>query len=308
MIQSTALDIPQTYTLERKAPEDMDQATLELVKRMDQEVEAGRHPASITLIWKDASLKLDAASWRQFKDGKLDLATLGGRLAVQNGSDPLKPGGETTSLSGKDSGFNFQMTGWKAGLAGCGCLFFFLAAVLIVVMIIRKSRRKSARMAAEQAVPGANKRVPMPPQLPPPVPQAQRQVPVPPPLPSQSPSVPQPPPIPAPIAAPLPPPVVALPVLPETQALVILTGSKAGQTIELTGALRIGREADNDLMLDDPSISRHHALIQNQGSDFVLSDLASSNGTLHKGVRIQAPVLLASGDLVQFGQIQARIR
>lgn len=283
------LDIPQTYTLDRKAPEDLDQATLELVRRMDQEVEAGRHPASITLIWKDATLKLEARSWLLYKQGQLDLAGLGGRLSVQSGSEPLKPRGETAEglrslpLPG----------GWKAGLAGCGCLGFLILVVGIVLLMVRRSRKNRNKRVSAPARPAPQK-----PASPPPIPQVPAAVPPPPPIPS---------PMPPPVPSPQPPPIPAA-----SLALVFLTGSRAGQSVELGlqpgFSLRVGRDADNDLVLEDGSVSRHHAILQAQEGRLVLSDLASSNGTFHQDHRLQGPVVLSAGDLVRFGQIQARIR
>jgi serine/threonine protein kinase len=43
--------------------------------------------------------------------------------------------------------------------------------------------------------------------------------------------------------------------------------------------LTIGREADNDIVLDDAKVSRHHARIDYDGADYRVLDLDSSNGT-----------------------------
>lgn len=42
---------------------------------------------------------------------------------------------------------------------------------------------------------------------------------------------------------------------------------------------RIGRHDDNDLVLQETSISRYHAEIHYTGKDFILHDMGSANGT-----------------------------
>lgn len=49
---------------------------------------------------------------------------------------------------------------------------------------------------------------------------------------------------------------------------------------------KIGRSANNDLCLDDNSISNEHALVIIEGDKFILKDLNSSNGTYVNGLRI----------------------
>ena len=67
--------------------------------------------------------------------------------------------------------------------------------------------------------------------------------------------------------------------------------------------IKIGRELDNTLRLADPSISRHHALIQKTVSGFEIMDLGSSNGVLLNGAKVQSSPL-QDGDRVTLGQIQ----
>ncbi len=51
--------------------------------------------------------------------------------------------------------------------------------------------------------------------------------------------------------------------------------------------VRIGREADNDIVIDDPFVSRHHVEIRVEGGRAKLTDLETRNGTLHHGQRIR---------------------
>jgi len=65
--------------------------------------------------------------------------------------------------------------------------------------------------------------------------------------------------------------------------------------------LTIGRKPDNDLVIDSPAVSGHHAKITELHGAFVLEDLGSAGGTVvndHKIVRQQ----LKSGDRVMIGK------
>ena len=50
-------------------------------------------------------------------------------------------------------------------------------------------------------------------------------------------------------------------------------------------ATRIGRLSDNDIVLDDANVSRHHAVIIDTGTSFVITDLRSANGVEVRGER-----------------------
>lgn len=63
----------------------------------------------------------------------------------------------------------------------------------------------------------------------------------------------------------------------------------------------LGRAIDNDIVIADASVSRHHASIVPQDGGFALRDLASQNGTFVGGQRIDATRPLANGDDVRLG-------
>lgn len=63
--------------------------------------------------------------------------------------------------------------------------------------------------------------------------------------------------------------------------------------------LQVGRDGDNNLILDIPKVSRFHALFTATSSRVILSDLASTNGTFVNGVPITSPVQVAAGDIVE---------
>lgn len=64
--------------------------------------------------------------------------------------------------------------------------------------------------------------------------------------------------------------------------------------------LTIGRTPANDVVLDDPLVSRHHATLQ-LGQPSVLADAGSFNGTFVNGARVHGSVALAAGDEVILG-------
>jgi sigma-B regulation protein RsbU (phosphoserine phosphatase) len=61
------------------------------------------------------------------------------------------------------------------------------------------------------------------------------------------------------------------------------------------GRLRIGRSDQNEIVLADPSASRNHAEVYDEGGVWMLKDCGSRNGTLVGGQPIQTPVPLESG-------------
>ena len=64
----------------------------------------------------------------------------------------------------------------------------------------------------------------------------------------------------------------------------------------------LGRSLDNDIILDDPSVSRRHAQLSVSGDHYVLRDLHSRNGTFVNGQRI-SEVALRDGDLLTLGDV-----
>ncbi|HZU46347.1 MAG TPA: BTAD domain-containing putative transcriptional regulator [Mycobacterium sp.] len=74
----------------------------------------------------------------------------------------------------------------------------------------------------------------------------------------------------------------------------------AGQRYPLQApATRIGRLADNDIVLDDAEVSRHHAVIIDTGSSFMIIDLRSANGVLVRGRRLDPSATLADDDHIR---------
>ena len=67
------------------------------------------------------------------------------------------------------------------------------------------------------------------------------------------------------------------------------------------GSLTIGRRNDNTVVLSDPQVSGYHARIDKRGSDYILTDLQSTNGTLVNNRRVLSH-RLSHGDRIAIGK------
>ncbi len=80
-----------------------------------------------------------------------------------------------------------------------------------------------------------------------------------------------------------------------------------------TGGVRLGRGADCDLVLDHPSVSRHHVRIgpgRNEAEALEVEDLGSSNGSQLSGVPLAPgrPLPLPQGASLVIGELVAVLR
>jgi len=90
--------------------------------------------------------------------------------------------------------------------------------------------------------------------------------------------------------------------------MAVLIGMSAevkGQTHELGPAgLTIGRNTDNTIAINNPTVSGHHCAISLQDSgEFMLKDLGSTNGTRVNSQEITESIL-KSKDLVHVGSVE----
>jgi predicted component of type VI protein secretion system len=67
----------------------------------------------------------------------------------------------------------------------------------------------------------------------------------------------------------------------------------------------IGRNLDNDIILDDPGVSNLHVVIATIGNDHVLEDTASTNGVLVNGKRV-AKHILQNNDVIELSRYQLK--
>ena len=69
--------------------------------------------------------------------------------------------------------------------------------------------------------------------------------------------------------------------------------------------VRVGRDAENEIPLQDDSVSTFHSEIRYQDGNYVVHDLGSTNGLRVNGERV-SEAALSDGDLVRFGNIRAK--
>ncbi len=89
------------------------------------------------------------------------------------------------------------------------------------------------------------------------------------------------------------------------QALLLVKhGPNAGSTYLLEGeVIRAGRSPDNEVFLDDITVSRRHAEIRRREDGWYVHDLGSLNGTYVNRERVEESKL-ASGDELQIGKFR----
>ena len=88
--------------------------------------------------------------------------------------------------------------------------------------------------------------------------------------------------------------------------LVIYEGSEMLAEHELVQSLvRLGRHPDNDIVLNDRTLSRYHARIEKRAEAYVVVDPGSQNGVHKNGERIDDESPLESGDRIELGRYVA---
>lgn len=89
--------------------------------------------------------------------------------------------------------------------------------------------------------------------------------------------------------------------------LVVLTQSMAGRSYDLaTERTTVGRVEDNAFQIEEPSVSSRHCEILLRGSDIVIKDLNSTNGTFINGEKISEGVL-KPGQTLRLGNVELKL-
>ncbi|MFQ5577502.1 MAG: FHA domain-containing protein, partial [Anaerolineae bacterium] len=84
--------------------------------------------------------------------------------------------------------------------------------------------------------------------------------------------------------------------------LEIIRGDQTGKLFTLKFKTGLGREADNDIALTDPKVSRYHCQISYEEGQWLLTDLGSANGTFLNGMAVGVPQPVAHGDQIAVGE------
>ena len=90
--------------------------------------------------------------------------------------------------------------------------------------------------------------------------------------------------------------------------LVILSQGMTGRSHDLkVDKTTIGRVDDNTFPIAESSVSSHHCEVFMRGSDVVVNDLNSTNGTFINGDKITGEAVLKPGQILRLGQIELRL-
>jgi hypothetical protein len=85
--------------------------------------------------------------------------------------------------------------------------------------------------------------------------------------------------------------------------LVMRRGPSPNQVYDLSAdSVTIGRDITNDIVINDPEVSRHHLRFTRGGGGFTMEDLGSTNGTFINGQRMTGSRPLRPGDMIGLGE------
>jgi len=85
--------------------------------------------------------------------------------------------------------------------------------------------------------------------------------------------------------------------------LTIQTSGESSQTLNFAqGDIVIGRDPECEIILDDATISAHHARLTYHHNQWWLEDLQSTNGTKINNETVQTATIIVNGDTIQCGQ------
>ena len=89
--------------------------------------------------------------------------------------------------------------------------------------------------------------------------------------------------------------------------LVIQNQGMTGRAHELNvDRTTIGRVEDNTFQIADPSVSSHHCEVHLRGSEILIRDLNSTNGSFINGEKITESVL-KPGQILRLGQVELKL-
>ena len=85
--------------------------------------------------------------------------------------------------------------------------------------------------------------------------------------------------------------------------LIVRRGPQPNQTYDLNkDIITLGRDITNDIVINDPEVSRHHMRLTRGAGGYTLEDLGSTNGTFVNGQRLTGAKPLNNGDMIGLGE------
>jgi len=89
--------------------------------------------------------------------------------------------------------------------------------------------------------------------------------------------------------------------------VLVLSGSAKGTVKPLGDGLRVGKASDNDLVLADDTVSRHHCELTRAEGGVKVRDLGSTNGTKVQGARV-SEAIVQPGAVLKVGEVEVALR
>ncbi len=89
--------------------------------------------------------------------------------------------------------------------------------------------------------------------------------------------------------------------------IVVLSGSARGTSRPLGDKVRVGKAPDNDLVLGDDTVSRHHCELTRANDGVHVRDLGSTNGTRVQGARV-SEAIVQPGTVLKVGEVEIALR
>jgi pSer/pThr/pTyr-binding forkhead associated (FHA) protein len=104
--------------------------------------------------------------------------------------------------------------------------------------------------------------------------------------------------------------------MPDIQVIARITQQNGTREVALVykpggRRLNVGRASDNELTLNDASVSKiHGALLMTAEGSLLVADTGSTNGTFLNGRRIAygESRVIEEGDVIGFGDVEVRLR
>jgi hypothetical protein len=90
----------------------------------------------------------------------------------------------------------------------------------------------------------------------------------------------------------------------EHPVIIGQVGPLNGERWTIAESITVGRDAECTVMIPDRQVSRYHARLTPAEKGVLLEDLGSKNGTFYEGKRVEDPVYVQDGGLIQIALVQ----
>jgi hypothetical protein len=85
------------------------------------------------------------------------------------------------------------------------------------------------------------------------------------------------------------------------------SGLAPGELLSVQSGAMLGRTEGASIVVADPTVSGEHARLRQVGSDWVVTDLGSTNGTLLNQGLVQGEAAVRTGDVLKLGRVEFKV-